>query len=599
MARNDESSGVGGRLSARVADQVSRSMADTARRLAPHKKAVAMSIMDELFRIMDDEARKALGPWLDRIANDPDLPRELKPLMKAVSDPHGQWQMLIAGSTTGAVMGGGLMSLITNEMNPVILPMIALNPNNTLAPAVAASAEARGLSPAGAGEDEAALGGINKRRYTSLLEMARTWPSASETATLLNRDNISWDTALAWMRLNGYRDDVSQDVLKLRRELLTPDRLAQLVTFGVLPESEASPMAEMSGMGPDDFHRLVLGNGEPPSNTELLLAWRRGIIKESDVDRGITQGPVRNEWIPVIKSMQWEPLSVGEAADAVNQGHLTLDEARKVARENGIRDADFDVIIRNAGIPPGPQTVLEWVNRGEITEDTALSMLYESRIKNEWVPTYLKTRHEVMPPDTVRLLYSRGALSKAEALHRLQQRGLSPEDAAIYVLGASREKTAAQRDLTVAQILSLVESGAITADAGAAMIEKLGYDKDETHWMMLIPEMRKLQTLQNAALGRIQRSYLMGIVTNGDASGAMDRLGIASDQRDMMLQLWDEERATPTKGLTAAEVGSAVVRGYLTEEQGVDRLVGQGYGVEDARIRLALSMPKPKAPKGA
>jgi len=54
---------------------------------------------------------------------------------------------------------------------------------------------------------------------------------------------------------------------------------------------------------------------------------------------------------------------VGEAADAVNQGHLSVDAARKVAQENGVRAADFDVIVANAGIPPGPQEALDWVNR--------------------------------------------------------------------------------------------------------------------------------------------------------------------------------------------------------------------------------------------
>ena len=596
MESSDNAGGVGGRIGSRVADQTSRAIAVTAQRLAPHKKKLAMSIMDELFRIMDSEAQAALGPWLAKIAKDPDLPPALKPLMSAVSDPHGQWQMFIAGSTTGAVMGGGLGALLTNEMNPVILRLIGENPNNILSPETAASMEARGIKSIFSKLDEAHSGGINTDRFGALVESARSYPTAGETIDLLNRGVVDHATAVFWLGRNAIREDVAEDIIRARHQLLSPDRLAQLVTFGVLDENEAARIAEQSGMMRDDFHRLVLGNGEPPGVQDLLLAWRRGVINESDVERGITQGPLRNEWIPVVKSLQWQPLSVGEAADAVNQGHLTLDEGRKIALENGFKPDLFDIVIKNAGIPPGPQTALDWLNRGLITEQQALSMLYESRIKNEWVPTYLQSRQHLMPASEVRMLLARGAITSDVAMTKLAKLGISEEDAAYYVDGATRERTAAHRELTVTEVLELNQSGALSDVDSATMLTAFGFSESDTQWILLIPQLRRMKALQAAAINRIGRSYLIGIIDVNDASAAMDRLAIPAEQRDLTISLWDEQRLTPTRSLTPAEIGTAVSRGLLTEDEGVTRLVGYGFSEIDARIRLELSQPRSKKP---
>lgn len=578
---------VGGRLSGRVADTTSRAVAATAERLIPHKRKLALSIMDELFRVMDDEARKALGPWLSKVAKDPELPAELRPLLQAISHPQGQWHMFAAGTATGALMAGGVGNLIANELNPVILRLIGENPNNVISPDAAAALTARGITTDFLPEADAAANGINRNRFHGLVDLAARYPSLAETLDLLNRKAISEGHARILLRRNGFREEELDELLSLRHMLLSAERLAELVNFGVLTEDAARPMAAHGGVSTEDFHRLVLGAGQPPALDAVILAWRRGILKESDVDRAITQGPIRAEWIPAVKALQHEPLPLTEAADAVNQGHLTRERAEQVAKLHGVSKEDFGVIVDNAGIPPGPQTVLDWVNRGLLTEQEALQALYESRIKNKWVPKYLESRFETVPPETIRVLMRHGALSTEEGVRRLQLRGLSPEDAAIYALSASAEKTAGQRDLTVSQIIELYVDQAVTLDDASTMLRAFGYDDQEVAWQLLIADMRRLRRYQTAVLNRIRTAYVARRMDETEASSLMDAAGISPNERDGSLGLWDLERKAVTRGLTPAQVKAAVKKGLIPEDTGLQRLVNDGYSDDDARILLA------------
>jgi hypothetical protein len=579
----------GGRTGGRIAALIAAVTVHTRQKLGPHNKQVIMSALGDLFALMDSEAQAALGPWLLRLARSPDAPAELRPLLSAIAKPTGQWQMFAAGSVTGAVMSGGLGSLISNDMAPLIYPLIRATPNLAISPTDAAALRARGIDWGHDPAREAASSGIDHDRFEALVELNTARPAVEMVLTLLNRGAISPGHAEILLRRNGFNDNDRGPILSLRHVLIPPERLADLVNFGVMKEDEAAPVAAHSGVSTEDFHRLVLGAGQPPAIREVLLAWRRGIIDDDGVERALRQSPIRFEWLPVIKSLQWEPLPLSEAADAVNQGHLTLAQAQQAARENGVKPEDFRVIVDNAGIPPGPQTVLDWTNRGLITESEALQALYESRIKNKWVPKYLESRYETMPPETVRLMVSRGAMSKEDGLRRLQMRGYSPEDAAIIMVGAVREKSANARDLTVAQVLDLYELRAISREEAAQAVVDLGYDPDETEALLEIRDLRRMRTFQTAALGRVHAAYVARRITEDQAVTTMDSLRVAPAQRQDLLDLWDIERSTYSRSLTPAEIISAAKKSVITVAQGREMLIGAGYPPDVAEIKLAIA----------
>jgi hypothetical protein len=580
--------GIGGKVGGKIAGLTAQAVVQARRAMAPHQKQLAQSIMGDLFKLMDDEAAKAVGPFLQSLVDSPDTPDSLRPALTALAQPAGQWEMFVAGSTTGALMSGGLGELLANEMAPAVLPLIAKTPNLPLSAADAASAQARGIDIGLPPSAEAARSGINGDRFDGLVQLQRAVPAVEQILTMLNRGAISDSHADILLRRLGYDINDSGPLKTLRRAELSPEQLAALVNFGVMDEETARPVAAHSGLSTEDFHRLVLGGGQPPSITDVLFAWRRGIITEADVDRAIVQSPIRREWTDAVKSLQWQPLPVSEAANAVNQGHMSQAQADQAAKENGFKPDDFKVIVDNAGIPPGPQEALDWVNAGWITEAEFRTIFLESRIKNKYIDLYLRSRQYILPPDTIRLLYSRGAFTKEQATAKLLQRGLSTEDAAAYIDGATAERSQPTRDLTKSEIVNLYQVREWDFATAHDALTSLGYDENEAAMLLDLADLARIRTFQNAALNHLHAAYLSGRSTVDDATTTMDALGIAAGQRNDILILWNLERGTPSKALTPADIANAVKKGLLDQTQALDRLVGQGYSADDATIYLQL-----------
>lgn len=590
MAENDETQGaLGAGIAARVSRHLAEAVVSTRVKMGPHQSAVAQDVLRQFTNHISDEIREVLGPLWAKVADDENTPAEVRPLFRALAEEQGQAWAMVGSFAASAALGGGLLDLLNNYLNPVVHPLIRLSPNGLLPPAQCAVIEARRLQTSWSPRRDARSGGIDDDVYNSLLRLSAQLPSIVDIWRLVNRGDFTPSEGREALEHHGFTDEHVDPMLNLRFEEFTPAEVAAMWNRGIFDTAEAHRLGRRVGVTPAQTDRLLELGGEPPAPQELLLAWRRGIVTEAQVDRALRQSPLRFEWIPVIKSLQWQPLPVSEAADAVNQGHMGIDAARKVAVENGVRPENFDIFVANAGIPPGPQTVLDWTNRGLITEAEALQALYESRIKNKWVPKYLESRHETMPPETIRLMYRRGALDKGGALKRLQARGYSPEDAAIILDGATSEKTEKERDLSIAQIRELFADRLISERDALSMLDSLGYDAQEAGYILDIGTLQRLRRFVTAATNRIKSAYISGNMTEADAQGRLDRLGMPAEFKDEVFTLWDLERQSVTKSLTTAQITAAVKKGFLAVDDAFARLVGQGYSDGDATIVLQLA----------
>jgi hypothetical protein len=579
---------LGGRVAGRIAQVVIQASLQAKQQAGGHTAGIAQTVLRDFTNHVSDEIRGAMGPVWTQFAQHPETPDSLRPTFQALATETGQAWGFIGGLVTSTTLGGGLLDVIINELAPATHSAIASNPHGLLSIADAAQALATGRNHnVDLGFDMRAQG-LDANRQQVAVNLAEASLTPDVILELLRRKVINDADARSLLGRLGYRETDIDRTMTLREMPLSPGDAAAAWARNSLSQAQTDAIGAKAGVSAADMAVLRDLAGQPPSPEELLFAWRRGVITDKDVDRGIIQGPIRNEWIPVVKALQWIPLPISEAANAVNQGHMTLAEGQKVARENGFTNDVFSIIVDNAGIPPGPQEALDWVNRGLITEADFRSIFLESRIKNKYIDLYLKSRYAVMPAETVRLMVSRGAMSKEDGLHRLMALGYTAADAAIIMDGASAEKTTKGRDLTVSQVLALRADGLITDDDTLAMLQAAGYDADEALWITQLADLQRVSTFVRAAIARTKASYVAGRLSEVDAGGVLDRLGLPGDFKDQAFALWDLERTTVTKGLTPAQIVSAVKKGFLSPNDGVSRLTGQGYDPQDAAILLAL-----------
>lgn len=599
MSQPDSQPGgtIGGNIAAKVARHVADAVVHAKAQSAGMQTGIAERVFTNATNHVSDEIRSVMGPVWQAAAEDPDTPDELRPLLKALGTQRGQAWAWIAGTATGTALGSGIMDMITNALSPMIQKILMGDPNAPLAASDAAALAARSLEFAYRPEDEAGRSALNHERFQALVRLNERPMDTGAILDALNRGQISLAYARTQLRHAGMEGDAIDHTLALAATELSAEVVAAAWARSELTEAQTVALGARVGSDAGQMKVYRALAGMPPSPEEALFAWRRGIITESDVDRAIVQGPIRNEWIPVIKALQWIPMSAEEAAVSVNQGHMSYEDGERKAREFGVPPEDFKVIVANAGIPPGPQMALEWINRGLITEADFREMFLESRIKNKYIDLYLASRHETMPPETIRLMYTRGALTPEDALRRLQERGYSPGDAAIILDGASAEKTAASRDLTVSNVRQLYAQRIVSHDEATQMLTSMGYDDQEASWELILADLGRTQRLVNAATGKVHAAYVARRIDEIEAGALLDQLGLPAEFKDDALYLWDIERTTASKSLTVAQIVAAVKKQVITPEAGLERIAGQGYDIDDAMIIMATAGVTPQGPQ--
>lgn len=583
--------GFGARLAERSADLVGRKIVDTRERLASLTKGVAMQVFTDATNHISDELRGEFGHVWRELAQHPDTDPALKPLLYNLGNSRGQAHAWVAGAVLGTAMGGGLGDVISNYLAEAVGYILSRNPRKALSVDAVVASVARGITNRVDPYYEVAKQGINRDRFDQLVDLTRHGPQNVEILEMLNRGILTKDSANTALRYNGVDPNWADPIIALAKARMSaPDMAAVWARSGATPE-EVHAAAEFVGLSAQDAERFMLLAGEPPPLEMLIAAWRREIITEADVDRGIIQGPIRNEWIPTVKALQFQPLPPEEAAASVTQGHLTMEQALAKAKLSGITPEDFAIIVDNAGLPPGVQFAADAYNRGVIDLDTWKSMFLESRIKNKWIPVMEAMLPALIPVDTVRLLYRLKVYPRELAFATIKKHGYSDVDANAYLDGEDHRRHEATRDLSTAQTMSLYEEDLLTREQVVGMLSTLGWDAQEIDWQIGLANIRKAKKFIDAIVSRVGKAFIAGNMDEEVAAAIMDDAGLSPVARDRYLALWDLERMTASAQLTEAQITAALKRGLIDPDEARARYILKGHTEQDADILVTLALP--------
>lgn len=589
MVDSDQSANLGGKVGGKVADYLSRAYLSTKERSAGHVVRTGMQLQEEFFKLTGAEIRGTVGPLWCKIADHPDAPDWARNTANFIGRGHGQWQTLLAGAATGAVFAGGIGDLVTNELQPTIGAIIASNPNKKLTPEQAAQVVTHGLGWGADLDFEAAMQGINRERFLALQGLATTVLAPEVIVELYRRGELDQAAALRFMTRAGFDGDHAKRLLTLSRQHLTLADAGAMWNRSVITTDELREIARINGYSAQDADRVAEIGGEPPAPEILYAAFRRGLINEDRLRRGITQGPIRTEWFDVIERMQYHSMTPDSAASAVTQGHMPLARGQQIAQEYGLNPDDFAIIVETSGRPPGVEFAGEAFLRGFLTEDQWRKMFLESAIKNEYIDVLRQMRTRLIPQETARSLLSKGVITNARCMEILKQHGFADDDAAALIAGSTVDRSQAQRDLSLSTVRALYVEQVISESDASAMLRALGYDETETAWELALAEIARIRTYRNAVIGRVRAGYVKGLMDDADASNVLDGLAVPPERRNALLEIWEIERTTVTRDLTPAQIVAAAKKGFLGVDAAVSRLVGQGYGDTDARILLSVS----------
>jgi len=575
---------LGGKLAPRVAQVVSQAMEHHLRRTATFRTRMYAEGLNEFFRGMSREKRQHVSPLLAFYLDSGELPAELEDMLRFLAYGQGELSELVSSLGLGNAVGTSILAGIQNYLAPLNQKLIEALPNSLLDPGTAAQAEVRGFMTTGEADAEAAKGGITGGRLAIMKELATAYPSPSELLTLWRRGLISEDMVDEGFARNAIAGEYRSPILGLKREVLGVPDAALAVLRGHITQAEGESIAAANGYDVEDFQTLLYNTGEPPGEMQMLEAYRRGFITDDELQKGVRQSRIRDEWIPMIEKLRFSPASAADAVNAVVQGHLDNDTAKQIAEWNGLRPEDWDWLVENAGNPMSNMQALELYNRGKVTKERVEESIREGRTKDKYIPDILELRVKLPPIfEAVRMIAS-GGISPARGAEVIAHQGYEPDITAGLVHAATSEQATKAKALAVSQIEELYEELALTEDEAIDHLKTLGFTEANAKLVLRVADLKRERKLVNAALTPVKSAYTARHISEEEASALMDKLGLPAAQRDLYLELWTIDREGKREVLTPEKITKALKLNLISRENAVERLVQHGYSKEDAEI---------------
>lgn len=451
---------------------------------------------------------------------------------------------------------------------------------------------------------------------------------AGKTAfsSLLGGPNSIGRQLLVWNILGGAVGELMEPVLQqVMDEVwpLLPSRplsladVSDMVVKNIMSQADAEAEAKRTGFNADRLHQMILATGEPMSIGQALEALRRGVIPENSSAEGgpsfykaLRESHIRDEWGPTFLALQWLPLPVADAVDAVVEGQLSFADGAAQAKINGVAEDVFQILVNTRGRPPSPSELVELYRRGHIpltgTGPQATSFqqgIYEGASKDKWWELYAKLGEYLPPPRTITAMLREGALSNAQGAQLLKEAGLSDELAAAYIKAATNVKLAKPRELALTVVLDLYEGHAVNEADATKLIEHLGYDAAEASYLLSLHDIQRTLKAINSAIQHVGTLYIARKLDATSANEALSALGVAKPHADELMAVWDLERRKTVRELTPAQIASAVYYKVMAFDVAVAKLVALGYSEDDAKvvvdIRLHGVPATPVAPPAA
>lgn len=582
-------SSLGGTIGGRIAQLVADAGAFRVAKTQPAIARTINTVIDQWMRILDAEARAAMGPLLGPLNGGGQEIPDIAPIMRAITHPSGQWQAWLAQTVGGQVASGGLIPLIDNYFTPFTADIIARQPNLMIGVGDLVDGLARNKVDVAFARREAARQGINSSRLGQWANLRIREVDPSAALELWRRGDMSDGAFRQRIRDAGLSEEAVRELKLLAPRLLTPEQLAEMWNRSIVTTDEGRRVAAQSGLEPSDFDKLTELGGVPLAPQDLGEAFRRGFIDRGRFNRGIVQGPIRNEWFDVLERLQFKRMSPQNAAQAVLQGKMSLSEGQRVAHENGLDPNDFATIVESTGQPPGISLMQEAWNRGIINEREFTEAFLEGNLKNRWIDVLKATRFRVLPREQINLSYRHGGFNRQQALERYRWNGFDPEASQAMLVAEDARRLGPERDLSIATVRELYEARAIERRDAIDFYKTMGFDDESTALLLAIADIRAARRRQNLAVSRVRSRFISFRIDSSAASVALDQLQLLPAERDDLIATWTIEREVSIPRLTTSQIQQALKKGLIDAQGALTRLQQNGYTVDDATILVRIA----------
>lgn len=501
----------------------------------------------------------------------------------------------------GYAIGGAASAAFEPPLRELQYELEELFTNRVLTPETLAAAVIRGLIEEGEAASEAASTGIDGERFSALVGLAGNPPGLQELLELWRRGKISEADVDRGVRQGQTRTEWLPALKELRYDRLTPNQAASFAARGIMAEDAAAKEALLGGLEPGRFELLQRASANPPGAGEILQLVNRGDLSEGEARSALRDTGLRQEYIDPVLGLRAQ---IPGAQDVVRFALREVYNPALVSRYRMLEGfpVQAQADATKAGIDPTTMQKYwaahwtlpsrtqgyEMYHRSIITRGELEDLLRADDVMPGWIDGLIDLAYNPLTRVDVRRMYRDGVLSKKDVTRAYLDLGYSQENAERLSEWVSTQKTVTEREFTKAEVVSLYEARTMPKGEASENLQELGYDVDETNYILALADYRRDKARRNKAINVTKGRYLARQITETEASNRLDEMGIPGPERDELIDEWTWQLQESPKMLTEPQMRAAWKKDLVSEGDYVTHLMLLGYDDKAAGLLVAL-----------
>jgi len=497
-------------ISSRIEATVERWSAVWGKRLSNWASSFVGFGINVFMEILGKSASRQMQSFIKTIEDIGEVPPELKPILDEMKSPTGQSAAIWSFIAGNSIVSGALSRITNNILGPFSYQVASKHPNEIMTVDQMLRLYFRGwYDPLKGGPDGLAkleanlrLHGYDSQQMINLLELMKVRFPSDIVAPIWLRDKKKYEKYWDDVRSLGITED-RLDILKelayhmpsvrdvvgfLAHEVFEPKMIAKYGLDDEWGELDKT-MFEKVGLKEDLALNYWRDHWQHASWSQVTEMLHRGVISEQDVFDWFRLVEIPPYWRKGLTSIMYNLPGRIEVRMMAQLGLVDKKFVMDILRKDGLAEEYLEVVA-DMNIVRGVRTDIQ------------------ARYVKGWLDS-----------DGVRTELEKSGLSPG-IVDRLYQ---------WIVSNTKPDRTAAQKDLTKAEIIKAVKQGFVTWEAGVLELKHLGYDEDESNLLLatnIEAVTEPTTTLTTVRVDTIRRQRRAGLMDHNQEVMAFLQVGV-------------------------------------------------------------------------
>lgn len=417
-------------------------------------------------------------------------------------------------------------------------------------PGDAAEIAAEDVASVAWAKDQAKQRGYGGDQMDKLIGAVRNAPGMGELFQLWRRGLISQGDFAHGLDKARLEPRWKPPLEGLHDVLLSSEELAMMQQQGFVDQGRADAEGGQQGVTPERQQLRFEASGLPPGIVEGLQMLRRGIIDEATFAQIVREGHTKTKYTGVLTQLRDVVLNANDYVTNAIRGWSNRDAMVAGGALTGHSAEQMDLLFQNHGRPLSWHQIFIGLRRGGTYQgdiggiDPAfLKGLRESDIRPEWYNLAWAQRFTYPAAFVLRALVQGGDLTAAQGEQILLYEGWEPTLAKTVTAKWAQGSSAAAKEATASDVLTLYDSGHITQAEAHAELVALGYDAAEATKKIELIGARRVASAKTAAVGDMHGDFKKGALNAPAVEAGLTALGFEPWVIAAIVKAWSAYRA--------------------------------------------------------